>query len=198
MAAAGRALSRHSLSAIAEATAHPLSSEELQNLLGSHGGVATYDAVFGREDFRGEPVDLRTALLEQPGRACAFLWRSEPTFGHWIAAFIGPRGEPYVFDSYGERAPDAWRRGAGAAALGQSASRPLILEGMLRAGYPRIHWNEYPLQRLDPAVQTCGRWAAVRIGLRALDVDEFAQAVHVACSVLGVDPDTLVTAATIA
>lgn len=126
-----------------------------------------------------------------------FLWRSEPSFGHWITAFAGPHGEPYVFDSYGERAPDAWSRGAGAAALGQGADSPRILEGMLRSGYPRIHWNEFPMQVRDPAVQTCGRWAAVRIGLRALGVEEFAQAVGLACSALGVSPDVLVTAATV-
>jgi hypothetical protein len=186
VAAAEAGLARLSPEALSEAVAHPLSSSEISRLVGPEATVTTYDRAFGS--------DLRSDLAKSPGRAVVFLWRSEPAYGHWMAAFEGSSHTPYIFDSYGKREPDSWARGSGAAALGQA--EPLLLQGLLESDYPRLHWSEWPLQILSPEVQTCGRWAAVRIALRDLGVKDFASASRAAAREIGVSPDEMVTAVT--
>lgn len=93
------------------------------------------------------------------GRAAVLFCTDSPTDGHWLAAWDGSDG-PHVFDPLG-LALDAERKLIGADAaeeLGQDNPEfKRLLEGA------KCHVSRFDYQSDKPGVNTCGRWAALRL-----------------------------------
>ena len=200
---ASRVSSRMTLPQLEAAVSHSLSFEEMQEALHGNAGVARYD-----EAFR-PGIDLRDELAQYPWRAMVFLFRSSPTYGHWLAVFEQNNGNTIsIFDPYGRTrngrhiVPDGWGPNSLAAGmspsllsrLGQGA--PRLLEAVDRAGYRRVVYNEHQLQSRAAGVSTCGRHALVRLALRGLSVADYAAALARAARMSGLTTDQLVTCLT--
>jgi len=167
--------------ATAEELAKSLDSSEVAALSGAP--VSTYDVVFDEDGM------LRT------GEPTVFLWRKTPAYGHWCAAWCRrPETRPdilSVFDSYGERVPDSWERDPETAdELGQERAR--ILDAVADGRWGEMEWHDYPMQQKGRHIATCGRWAALRLGLSHLTPREFATSVYAASRAIESTPDDLV------
>ena len=172
---------------MATEVARPLDFEEVRRLVPEGAAVYTYSDALGRQS-------LARLLSEHPA-GVVMLVRWRPTFGHYVALFTRD-GRPALFDSYGSRADgSAWRRMPAhqLAELGQD--RPRLLEDAARGGHG-LYWNEYSVQDLRPDVQTCGRWAALRLWMPYLSESQFVQAILSACEHLEITPDDLAVLAT--
>jgi hypothetical protein len=120
-------------------------------------------------------------------------------FGHWqcVTRRNGPGSPVDYFDPYG-REPDA----------GQTQG---LIDARVRRRYGIIHpklyellanypgestYSEFPLQQLDPGVQTCGRWVAARIAMKQLSPEEFAFTFTQAARATNQTPDQVVAGIT--
>ena len=192
-----------------EAVGHSLTFEEMERALGGNAGLCRYDEAFPAG------VDLRAELERWPWRALVFLFRSSPTYGHWLSVFEqkdGAAGGDYdqisIFDPYGVTrggrpiVPDGWGPNSISAGMSQAAlsrlgqGAPRLLEAVDRAGYRRVVYNEHQLQSRAPGVSTCGRHSLVRLALRDLSVAGYARALTDAARDAGLSTDELVTCLT--
>lgn len=159
-----------------------LSSKEIADLLAalylSAVPVVAYSDIFNEKTARQHNF-IRSYLNSIPQRAAVFLYRQTENYGHWCCMFEHPTsGELYIFDSYGKERPDEYITGTrtkkgpyNSAALGQSA--PYLLECINNSDYPYVIWNDYPLQYLNPGIQTCGKWCVLRLLNRFATEKEF-------------------------
>lgn len=142
---------------------------------------------------------MRELLRQWPLRGAIVLWMTSGNYGHYVSVFeqdVGADGQArsiQVFDPYGDVEPDGWGEKMEPSlkrSLRQDA--PWLLRAIDSAGYSRVFYNEYPLQRRAPEICTCGRWSLLRLANAALSVEKFATEVLDACERRRVSPDVLV------
>lgn len=106
----------------------------------------------------GGPHDSMIILVQDP---------KDPTVGHWTAVVYNIRkDEYYFFSSYGGR-PDeeknCYMSERERAISGQSNN---VISDALKSLYLRgkkIHYNEFPYQKVNDGTSTCGIWAVAFI-----------------------------------
>lgn len=171
----------------------PVSEYELRDCLSKmFGGNGLWVGAYS--DLKNElekTGDLRRWLSKQPRKAAIVLHRWRPDYGHWTCMFMQPGGKLQLFDSTAAE-PDSLRdkqSAEDARALGQD--RASIVRAL--RGEP-ARYNDYPLQSSE--TQTCGRWCMLRLAMRKLSEDEFADTIYALAEHYGVPPDLVATAAT--
>lgn len=87
--------------------------------------------------------------------------------GHYVAVFDRTEGI-YYFDSYGLGPPDSYKE-----YTKYDQELPNYLSRILSTAGKPIISNYTDYQKWGNSVSTCGRYAALRIHLRALDNDQF-------------------------
>jgi hypothetical protein len=106
-------------------------------------------------------------------------------FGHWqcVTRRNGPGSPVDYFDPYGREPDSGQTQGLINAQVRRrfGITHPRLYE--LLANTPsESTYSEFPMQQLDPGVQSCGRWCAARIALKHLSPEEFmlefARAAH--------------------
>lgn len=105
--------------------------------------------------------------------AIFLLYESRPDFGHWTLVMRRTPEEVEFFDSYGIF-PDEELNWVGAEEnkqLGQSY--PYLSKLLHDSPYPKLEYNDHKFQKMSDDVSSCGRWAALRLILRDLTINEF-------------------------
>lgn len=112
--------------------------------------------------------------------ACVVLYETKTNSGHWCCVFTRGPKEMQWFDSYGLM-PDSelqfidrnFRRQSNQVSTHLTR---LLLEWKQRTG-GEVRYSQYRLQKLSPRDNTCGRFVVLRLLMRDLDEDEFADVV---------------------
>lgn len=156
---------------------HPLSSEEISNLLQGQIRIINYKQL--RE------VDDIEDLLE-PFGAFIMLYEMKRNFGHWVCVFKH-NGTIEHFDSYGVKpdyelkwVPDYFKKIGG-------EDIP-YLTYLLYKSQKKTRYNHYRLQSFRKGVSTCGRWCVARVIYKNLSENQFYKKFNI-----GIDKDILVT-----
>ena len=119
-----------------------------------------------------ENYDTIDQALEPHG-AIVLLYQHEADFGHWVAVFKVNDSTIEVFDSYGipidseiDFSPFQIRRHKGE----KVAHLTHLIE---QSQYTKVLENKVPLQKDKKDVNTCGRWASIRIRFRDVHLKQF-------------------------
>ena len=109
----------------------------------------------------------------EPHGAIVLLYQHEADFGHWVAVFKVNNSTIEVFDSYGipidseiDFSPFQIRRHKGE----KVAHLTHLIE---QSQYTKVLENKVPLQNDKKDVNTCGRWASIRIRFRDVPLKQF-------------------------
>jgi len=125
-------------------------------------------------------ADVRNIEQVMKHGSCVILYEIKDRSGHWCCVFNrGPR-EIQWFDSYGLM-PDSeltfidreFRRKSNQVSTHLTR---LLLDWIRRTGGV-VRYSQYRLQKLSPKDNTCGRFVVLRLMMKHLDEDEFAQVV---------------------
>ena len=116
-------------------------------------------------------------------------------FGHWqsVTKRNNRQSSPIdYFDPYGREPDSGLTEGLIPPAIRRRFGiiHPKLYE--LLSEYPgEVTYSEFPLQAMEPEVQTCGRWVACRIGMREFSPDQFAEMFQRAAYRQGTTPDVI-------
>lgn len=127
-----------------------------------------------------------------PYKACVFLYETADNYGHWCTIFEVNSNLVEFFDPYGyfidkqlNYIDTNYKNKKG---LGHTFIGKLLYESK----YKEIEWNNYPLQKYEDNINTCGRHVIVRLLNRGLTLDEYYNKIKSS----GYDGDTYVTLVT--
>lgn len=112
----------------------------------------------------------------EPYGACFLLYEAKPSFGHWCCLLKtfdkkGPVIE--FFDPYGGF-PDSQRKYIPELFRKMSNQNVPHLSYLLLNSPYELSYNQYPFQKMGNGIKDCGRWCSLRIILRDLTLDQFA------------------------
>ena len=116
-------------------------------------------------------------------------------FGHWqCITRRNDRRLPAIdyFDPYGRQPDSGLTEGLIPPAVRRRFGiiHPKLYE--LLVAYPgEVTYSEFPLQAMEPDVQTCGRWVACRIAMREDTPEQFAETFQRAAYRQGTTPDVI-------
>jgi len=97
--------------------------------------------------------------------ACIILYETKENFGHWTSLFIRSEGMLEFFDSYGFSMDSELN-------YAKYNNTP-YLSNLVKASNYKVVSGSQRLQKLKYDVNTCGRWNAIRIVLRNLNIAQF-------------------------
>lgn len=127
-----------------------------------------------------------------PHRAAIILFMAKPKYGHWCLLFQLDEGTLEFFNPYGgfpddslEFIPMDFRKKS-------NQVKTTLSRLMLNSPY-ELTYNEFPFQRHNKDIKTCGRWCSVRLRLRNMSLYQFKDYIDELSNQLRVDPDELVT-----
>lgn len=122
-----------------------------------------------------------------PYKQCVIIYEEKENVGHWCCVFMRDNGDIEFFDSYGFMIDDQ---------VNFQDYYDTILPPMMNrngmkirlnylayliwkyAGYKpgaRIHYNDHRLQQARKGIATCGRWVLVRLWMKHMLIDDFAE-----------------------
>ena len=105
--------------------------------------------------------------------AIFLLYENQPQFGHWTTVWRRNRDTINFFDSYGIF-PDEqiyWNDEKTRKMLNQDI--PYLSHLLINSNYKNLEYNDYQYQKDGDDINTCGRWAALRLVLRDWTPKEF-------------------------
>jgi hypothetical protein len=132
----------------------------------------------------------------EPYGACILLYEAKPRYGHWCCIFkVNDRLLEY-FNPYGgfhegfpdeslEYIPMDFR-------LKSHQYYPYLSMLMYNSPY-QLSYNEYPFQKHNQNIKTCGRWCAIRIVFKNYSLNEFSDLIKFLKKKLNINSDQLVT-----
>lgn len=131
------------------------------------------------------------------------LFESRQNFGHWtsIIQHRNSRGDVCgyeTFDSYGIFPDDELKFAPYMFRMMNSMMIPHLT--CLLYNTPsniKLEYNKVKLQKMEDDINTCGRWAGMRIRLRHIPLDDFNAIIAKICSSFKISPDELITLATL-
>jgi hypothetical protein len=149
--------------------ARALSDREVKAICGGRCTVVPYPDVY-----KYKSIDQ----LLGPHGAVAILYEVKKDNGHWIALYRKNSTTLSLFDSYGIK-PDRELNFVPKHFAALSHQNAPYLSRLMREGpYPHIEFNERPLQKFRPGINTCGRFVGLRIALRHWPLDKFRALFH--------------------
>jgi hypothetical protein len=110
-----------------------------------------------------------------PHKAVVILYETEHNYGHWVAMLKNPGDKPGIvefFDSYGMK-PDTELKMIDSYYRKMSGQNQPILTWLIESSPYQCEWNEYDFQSKRRNVNSCGRWAALRVKWRSVPLDKF-------------------------
>lgn len=130
-----------------------------------------------------------------PTGAAFILFETEPRYGHWVA--LMKRGKTIeFFNSYGgwpddtlEYIPEDFQKKS-------NQDKTYLTKLLLDSPY-EIEYNEFPFQKQDAKIRTCGRHSVVRLLLKDLDIYQYKKFLDIIKKETGMDYDQIVTFLTI-
>lgn len=176
---------------IEEFIKEPASIDDLYKMAGKKCNVHTYADL---KNFNDLDDIFHNSDSEFEDDSAIILYKSEPTFGHWVMVSKNDDGYNYL-DSYGEEidnplkyVPDKVNK-----ELGQD--KKYLAKLMLKKleGGHDIYYNNAKLQKIDPNVSTCGRYCAMYLKFKHLNVDDFAKMIKKLSKKLDMSTDELIT-----
>lgn len=109
----------------------------------------------------------------KPFGACIILYETKKNYGHWVCLIERGNNNIEFFDSYGKMIdhqlkfiPEHFRV--------ESKQKYTLLTYLLLKSGKKIEYNNYKLQSTKNDINTCGRWCAIRIKLKHINIDDFA------------------------
>jgi len=173
---------------VEELKEYPLSDGDIQRLLPVDTNIFTYPHL--------ENVSHIDEVFDPHGRAIMLFLTENDKTGHWIALIR--RGNTIeIFDPYGN-APSQWKKKLGGSMEDNRRwrqDRPLLEKKIKEAGYNMI-WNKEQHQPVSRDINTCGRWAGMRLLFADYTLPEFNNIIEKIHRETGIDGDTLATALT--
>jgi len=139
-----------------------LSDSDVMRLVGHKARVLIYDEL--------KKFKTLDEALSHHG-AIFLLYQQRKDYGHWVAV-IKTGNKIEFFDPYGIW-PDNeldWVSKETNIKLGQD--KPYLSILMFNSPY-ELTYNNYKFQKKGSGINTCGRWSALRIAMRKMDLEEF-------------------------
>lgn len=143
-----------------------LSDKDILNMLDRKCNLLTYTELANYNNLNDALGEYKTLVI---------LYMTKNNYGHWCCLFLRDDNILEFFDSYGifiddelEFIPDNYR-------IVSNQSYPHLTYLIYNSQYKNVEYNQYKLQKMTPEINTCGRWVVVRIMLKRLSLDEFAQ-----------------------
>lgn len=100
--------------------------------------------------------------------------------GHWVC-ITGKKDSLTYFDSYGMEIDNN--------VLKEYRNKLIKLLLQYKG---KMYYNEYPLQKLEPGINTCGRWVSIFGSFhRTNTVDQFAEIIYQGSNIMNISPDEL-------
>jgi len=161
----------------------PLSTTEVMKIVNNKANVMNYRKL--------QKYDNIDDALGKWG-AVILLYESRLNFGHWTLVFRADDGTLEHFDAYGckpddeiKHVPEYFRK--------LHYNKIPHLTYLLYMSNEPVRYSQYKLQKLNPKINTCGRWVAMRLLCRHIDEDQFHDLMT---KPKYINPDYLVTLAT--
>jgi hypothetical protein len=135
-------------------------------------------------------------VLDDNGRAIMLYLTENDSTGHWIA--IIKRGDTVeVYDPYGF-ATDTQHKHLGGSVMDNArwGQDKKVLTRLIRASGYKLRDNREQQQKMSPDINTCGRWAVVRLLFSHLPVKEFNKMINSVEKKMGITGDEVVMAIT--
>lgn len=143
---------------------HSLSDEEVAKLTEGKAKIVPYNE-----------LNRYSSLQEAAGptEAAICLVETKESYGHWVCWFRVDENTWEWFDSYGIY-PDSELAFVSPEFLADSGQEPMITK-LIKAAQAdvKLIYNQVKLQSKSPEIDTCGRWASVRIRKRNLSLADF-------------------------
>ena len=105
--------------------------------------------------------------------ACFILFESQPRYGHWCLLFKMNNNELEFFNPYGGFPDDTLEYINEDFKNKSNQNLPYLSILMYNSPY-ELYYNEYPFQKKDKNIKTCGRWCSIRLICRNYSLEEFA------------------------
>ncbi len=110
-------------------------------------------------------------LLNNYG-ACIILYETKKMYGHWCCVFKLDNNTIEFFDPYGLMADRQLNFIDKNYKIESHQDYPYLTKLMLDSPYV-LTYNHHPFQEYKKGVNSCGRWVALRLLFRNLDLDKF-------------------------
>ena len=146
----------------------PITNFDLEKLFGNDMLIVSYDKL--------KKIKSLDDLFKHRKYLC-ILYQYKPNYGHWVLILktINKQNKPVIefFDPYGDK-PDSQLKHFSTKIRDVYGMRyPQLANLMIESSYP-LEYNNHRLQKMDPKVQTCGRWCAFRAIFDDVPIDQFA------------------------
>lgn len=142
----------------------PLSDKDVIKLVDGKAKIIVYSEL-------GQYSSLEELL--SPYGAIFLLYETKKDFGHWVAVFEVDENTVEYFDSYGkmidyplEYVPKNLRKVL-------NEDYPHLTSLFYYSKYKYLTYNHHKFQKSASNIQTCGRWAALRIVFKNIKLDTF-------------------------
>lgn len=110
-------------------------------------------------------------VLGQHG-ACILLFEAKPKYGHWCSLFKINDNEIEFFNSYGGFPDDSLKYIPKKYRIKSGQDIPILSFLLMNSPY-KLFYNEFPFQKINSDIKTCGRHCVVRLILRGLDIYQY-------------------------
>lgn len=141
---------------------YSLSNHDIYNLLDYKCNIIPYEDIINYKNIN--------ELLGKY-KKCIILYKSSHDFGHWTCIYEN-KGKIYFFDSYGFKPNAQLKFIPNQLNKSLNQNHDYLLKMLYDTKKP-IEFNEYPLQKLDTKINTCGRWVVFRLKHPGISVDDF-------------------------
>lgn len=127
-----------------------------------------------------------------PYGACILLFEAKPNFGHWCCLFKQNNNLIEFFNSYGGYPDDSLQYIPMHFRKESNQYYPYLSWLLINSPY-ELSYNEHKFQGHNSDIKTCGRWAALRIYFRNLNLKQFTKLINTLCKELRLSKDDLAT-----
>lgn len=163
----------------------PTSGQDLEYMTDGRANIVSYEELQNYNTF--------DELVGEDGAAIILYPNAGTNVGHWTCVFVMPyTGAVQFFDSYGispDEELDEYNSDPNTIHKRQRFP-PKLLDLLLKSQYAdSVFWNEYPMQSLDKATNTCGLWCVFRLKNRSLTENEFKKLFYDIPYNSGISPD---------
>lgn len=157
-------------------TSYCLTNDDISRFFNGRVKILTFSQV---ADF-----DTLDELL-YPWDKVVILFESSKRKGHWVCLFRNAKGEFFFYDSYGIKPENELKYSAGKNRYLKQQKNTLLR--LFKGHY--VRYNDIPMQKWAPKINTCGRWCIVRMCCDDLDSYQFNDLIKSKTN----DPDQFVT-----
>lgn len=142
-----------------------LSGGELLKLVNRKANLMTYPQLTKYDDIDKAMGKYKALIL---------LYETKQNYGHWTCVFKRNNNTIEHFDSYGMKPDDELAFIPEYFRIVSNQELPHLTALLYKSGY-NVEYNDKKLQIQKKDVNTCGRWVAMRIIFRNMNIDDFIE-----------------------